>query len=100
MDIVDIRGFPIYGWLMAGYFWAIIGTGIALAFVGWHRRSGTAEEEGRYVVLRERQPQPWPGRAMEPPPEAGGGTLREQPPQPWPGREAGTGRGAEPLERR
>lgn len=73
MDIVGTRGFPIYGWLMAGYFWAIIGAGIALAVIGWRKRSEIPPEEARYVVLRERPPGPWPsraaGRAEQPPEE-------------------------------
>jgi hypothetical protein len=51
---------PISGWIMFGYFWAIIFAGVTLAIVGWRR--GLAEPENRtYYALPERRPEPWPG---------------------------------------
>ncbi len=57
---------PLSGWIMAGYFWAIILTGVALAIVGWRRRERRGVEEAQYVVLRERAPEPWVGPSESP----------------------------------
>ena len=52
---------PISGWIMVGWFLLVIFAGIGLLYWGW--RSGRIDdwEEGKYVVLQERRPEPWTG---------------------------------------
>jgi hypothetical protein len=52
---------PLSGWVMFGYFWAVILAGVALSIVGWRKRAQDDAEEQRYGVVREVPPQPWPG---------------------------------------
>ncbi len=56
---------PISGWIMVGWFLAVILAGVGLLYWGW--RSGRIEEweQARYVPLHEHEPEPWPRGSEE-----------------------------------
>ncbi len=45
---------PISGWIMFGWFWLVILTGIGLVIWGWRAGQLEGQERAKYVALEER----------------------------------------------
>ena len=52
---------PIGGLIMVGWFLLVVLTGAGLLVWGWRTGRVADWEQAKYVVLQEREPEPWTG---------------------------------------